>query len=124
MKKKLFVSGSRYFKGGKEMIRKELIVLKDKVGVLVGDCYGVDLLVQQICKEEGIECFVFHIGNRARNNVGFKTYKVVGNRYTDKDVMMSKICDGALVFWNGISKGSKANIDRVTAMRKPVKVIK
>ena len=124
MKKRLFVSGSRVYDGGDtRMIRHELVALKDKVGVLVGDCYGVDLAVQQICKEEGIECFVFHIGNRPRNNVGFKAYKVPGSRYVDKDVMMSKLCDGALVFWNGTSRGSKANIDRIEAMGKPVKVV-
>lgn len=123
MKKRLFVSGSRYWNGNKHRIKQELMALKDRVGVLVGDCYGVDLAVQQVCKEEGIECFVFHIGNAPRNNMGFKAFKVPGSSYTDKDIMMSKLCDEALVFWNGTSKGSKANIDRVEAMGKPVKVV-
>lgn len=52
MKKRLFVSGSRFYNGGKEMIRKELIVLKDSVGVLVGDCYGVDLFFISVIDQE------------------------------------------------------------------------
>lgn len=120
MNKKVFVSGSRYY-NNKEIIKKELLKYKNDL-IIVGDCYGVDYEVMKVCKELNIKCVIFYIGN-CRNNVGFKSIKVKGYNYIDKDIMMSKLCDEGLVFWNGNSKGSKNNIDRLKRMNKEVKII-
>lgn len=118
---RLFVSGSRNWKKGNEIIREKLLEYRDCV-VLVGDCYGVDYEVMKICKELNIRCYVFFV-NKIRNNVGFKCCKVEGYRFVDKDIKMSEMCDKGLVFWDGVSKGSKNNIDRLKRMNKEVEII-
>lgn len=117
---KIFISGSRT--GTKFTKYKELALwLKEKGHtVLVGDCKGVDTKIQELCKEYDIKCIVYHIGYKPRNNAGFDTIQVPGNKYADKDVQMSKDCNAGIAIWNGVSKGTKNNIDRLKSMGKSV----
>lgn len=121
MKKKLFVSGSRDNNISIDIIKNKLLEYKDYI-ILVGDCYGVDSIVMKLCKELNIECEIYYV-NYCRNNVGFKSNKVEGYRFVDKDIKMSELCDKGLVFWNKISRGSKNNIDRLKRMNKEVEVV-
>jgi hypothetical protein len=114
---KVFVSGSR----GVSELPEEARASLDKVRelgftVLVGDCHGVDTLVQQHL--EGYrKVVVFHIGERPRNNNGFDTVQVGGSRQTDKDAAMAADADYGLAVWDGRSPGTKKNIERVKATK-------
>lgn len=82
--------------------------------VLVGDCSGIDKLVQEYLYNHNYQnVTVYHINNKPRNNMGFKTVKIQGRSYSVKDIAMSEIADYGLVIWDGKSKGTKANIDRI-----------
>lgn len=85
-----------------------------KFDVVVGDCSGVDKLIQEYLFNNNYQnVTIYHINNKPRNNVGFKTIKVKGRSYSAKDIAMSEIADYGLAIWDGKSKGTKANIDRI-----------
>jgi adenine-specific DNA-methyltransferase len=115
MTKIVFISGSRSVK---ELPQSALNSL-DKIielgfKVILGDCYGVDTLVQKYLKSKNYtKVTVYHIGNYPRFNLGFKTVKVDGIRQVDKDIEMSKKAHYGLAIWDGKSKGTLANIQRV-----------
>lgn len=136
-KEKVFISGSRGFtylpKDFKESI--EWLVELKSYEFLVGDCAGIDLLVQQLlysmhCKDVTVYCS----GNCPRNfngsvawrinRLGFPKPEVNGGGlvayYALKDIRMSRDCDKALVLWNGSSRATKNNIDRLKEMGKKV----
>lgn len=136
-KKKVFISGSREFNhipiDFREAI-KWLVELKS-YEFLVGDCAGTDLLVQRLlysmhCKDVTVYCS----GNCPRNFSGSIVWhrnclrhpkpEVNGRNlvayYALKDIQMSRDCDSALVLWNGSSKATKNNIDRLKEMGKKV----
>lgn len=56
---------------------------------------------------------VFHIGDRPRNNLGFDSVRVYGNKRTDKDAAMAAGADYGLAIWDGRSPGTAKNIARV-----------
>ncbi|MBL1208276.1 hypothetical protein [Geminocystis sp. GBBB08] len=82
--------------------------------IVVGDCSGIDTLVQKYLQSQHYQnVTVYHINNKPRNNVGFKTIKIQGRSYSAKDIAMAEIADYGLAIWNNKSKGTKANIDRI-----------
>lgn len=82
--------------------------------VVIGDCYGIDTLVQEYLKFKNYrKVTIYHIGNKPRNNLGFNTVKIRGNRYLDKDIAMSQVANYGLAIWDGKSKGTQANIKRI-----------
>lgn len=128
---KCFISGSASVFAitdeAKRMINK--LVYND-ITILVGDCKGADWLVQYYLKWLGYDnVLVCHTGIRARNNAGFNTkritkrYKSSANAYQHKDIWMSKKCDYGLVLWDGVSRGSKSNINRLESYGKHCKVV-
>lgn len=114
---KVFVSGSRGVRDLPEAAKASLDKIK-QLGftVLVGDCYGVDALVQAYLKDYG-EVVVFHIGREPRYNLGFDTVRVAGSRQADKDAAMAAAADYGLAIWDGKSPGTARNIGRVEATR-------
>lgn len=114
---KAFASGSR----GVSELPDEAKASLDKIRelgftVLVGECHGVDTLVQQHL--EGYrKVVVFHIGERPRNNHGFDTVQVSGSKQSDKDAAMAADADYGLAIWDGCSPGTRRNIERVTATK-------
>ena len=119
-KLKIFISGSRTGYSFDKFLELAKWLKKQHHEVLVGDCVGVDTQIQALCKAHKIPCKVYHIGKTPRNNLGFDTVRCVGTRYADKDVAMSIDCDLGIAIWNGRSKGTKANIDRLIALHKQV----
>lgn len=111
---KVFVSGSRSVKKLPIKCLKSLDrIIELGFEILVGDCYGVDSLVQDyLWEKEYQKVKVFHIG-RCRNNKGFASVKIEGDRYIDKDKAMQKQADYGLAIWDGKSRGTKNNIDTV-----------
>jgi len=123
---KIFFSGSRDVVTLPIDIEETLIetITRDEE-VLVGDCKGADSLIQKWFAERAYSrVTVFHIGNRPRNLYSslFKVIKISGNKYTDKDDFMISDCDKAIALWNGVSKGTKRNIDTVLSFNKKVLV--
>lgn len=54
-----------------------------KFDIVVGDCSGVDKLIQEYLYNHNYQnVTVYHINNKPRNNVGFKTMKIQGRSYS------------------------------------------
>ena len=120
--RQVFVSGSRSIHElGEDAEERLLDLVYQDVEILVGDCRGVDTLVQEYLIKQGYyNVVVYHIGDKPRNCLSedFKVKQIEGNRYTDKDKAMSFDCDSAIVMWDMQSRGSKANLDRLAEMEK------
>ncbi|RUS92287.1 hypothetical protein [Trichormus variabilis] len=85
--------------------------------VILGDAPGVDNLVQQYLKSQGYQNVtvyyaMFNGNGKPRNSNGFKTVGVYGN-YVDRDQQMCAIANYGLAIWDGKSRGTAANIQRV-----------
>lgn len=115
MAKTVFVSGSRSIKSLPfEALESIEAIIAQEFTVLVGDCYGVDTMVQEYLADRNYQnVIVCHIGNRPRNNRGFKAYQVQGTRQTDKDAYMGQTADYGLAIWDGVSPGTAKNVARV-----------
>ncbi len=112
---KVFVSGSRSVRALPQAAKTSLgNIINLGFTVCVGDCYGVDTLVQAYLASKGYQrVVVYHIGNTPRNNCGFKAVRVSGSRQTDKDAAMADAADYGLAIWDGRSPGTAKNIARV-----------
>ena len=85
----------------------------DGAEFLVGDCYGADLLFQKLLLWLNAKATVYHIGNGPRNNAGFPTRHVSGNRYTDKDNVMRAISDSIIYEPQGAGPGTMASVSKL-----------
>lgn len=111
----VFVSGSRSIKSLPFLaIRSLEIIIAEGFTVLVGDCFGVDTLLQEyLADRQYRDVIVCHIGDRPRNNCGFKTHQVAGARQSDKDSYMGQKANYGLAIWDGVSPGTAKNVARV-----------
>lgn len=110
---KVVISGSRSI----ERLPKEAIKSLDRImeqgfEVLIGDAPGVDYLCQKYLFSKGYEKVVVYHPFTCRNNVGFPTIKA-GQSYSDRDRIMCQEANFGLAIWDGISKGTLSNIQRV-----------
>lgn len=134
--KKVFISGSGNIKTFKpEVIQSLNKIMEQGMVILIGDCHGVDTMVQQYCETKGYhKVVVFHmpkLRNLMSNEFATCCIKPEPNvkhtprdYYALKDIAMSHACDYALAIWNGVSNGTKANIDRLKQLGKPTKVLR
>lgn len=115
MTKTVMISGSSSIQSlNPEVICSLRNIISLKFNIIIGDCYGVDTLVQRYLKNHNYtQVKVYHIGKKPRNNLGFETITVQGKRYSDKDKVMCEKADFGLAIWDGKSKGTKDNIQRV-----------
>ncbi len=116
---KVFISGPRSVRELPQAAKTSLDNIIDLgFTVCVGDCYGVDTLVQDYLASKGYQrVVVYHIGNTLRNNCGFRSQRVSGSRQTDKDTAMAAAADYGLAIWDGRSPGTQKNIARVAKTR-------
>ncbi len=112
---KVFVSGSRSVRELPQAARTSLNNITTLgFTICVGDCYGVDTLVQAYLAAKNYQrVVVFHIGERPRHNLGFRAVRVSGSRQTDKDAAMADAAYYGLAIWDGRSPGTQKNIARV-----------
>ncbi len=112
---KVFVSGSRSVRALPQAAKVALdTIIELGFTVIIGDCYGVDTLVQDYLASKGYQqVIVYHIGEEPRNNCGFGAQRVSGSRQTDKDAAMAEAADYGLTVWDGRSPGTAKNIARV-----------
>ena len=131
--KKVFISGSRSFKQLPHSFKEDIICLADskKCKFLVGDCDGVDSLVQKLLYDIHYkDVTVYASGSVPRNFYGSIYWekkllyypKIYDLRkyYEQKDIAMSIDCNTAIVLWDGKSRATKNNIDRIKSMGKEV----
>lgn len=133
-KTKVFVSGSSHIKElSDEMLNCLNELMARKVTILVGDCYGVDLLVQKYLRGLEYKDVVVYCSSMTprKGNCLFPTVRSLwelargktGAMFFEvKDDAMTKDCDEAVAFWNGVSHGVKCNIERCRKYGKPIRV--
>lgn len=111
----VFISGSRSVTAlPPDAIKALDQIIEDRATVLIGDATGVDTLVQQHLADRNYDLVtVHHIGDQPRNNLGFETVKVNGTRQTEKDSYMASRADSGLAIWDGQSRGTAQNIERL-----------
>ena len=118
----VMVSGSRSL----SQLPEEAVVSLEKIAdqgmrVLVGDAPGIDYEVQKYLASIGYpNVTIHHIGSgnppgSPRNIVdvfGDNTQIVPGS-YSNRDAYMARLADYGLAIWDGRSRGTRRNIDRV-----------
>ena len=131
---KLFISGTARFNNKlnvisesvKEYLREKI---KENVEILIGDCIGVDTLVQSFLFDENYNnVTIYASGKHVRNNIGGWRVKYIDAScaitkyefYSQKDKAMRNDCDIALALWDGKSKGTGENIKAIADMNKPI----
>ena len=129
---KIFIGGTRSIKHLDNLIQERLQTIYQKnFDVLVGDCYGVDSLVQDYYKKINYEkVHVYASAGKARNNVGGWPITDVevsaGSHgfgfYSQKDIKMANDADYGFMIWDGKSKGTYNNIVNLVNQDKAVLV--
>jgi hypothetical protein len=122
--KTIFISGSRSITtlNENEVTYLESLIAKG-YNFIVGDAAGVDTEVQKLLDKHIAKVCVYMSSWRNGMNFGeWPVVKVQGS-YTQRDRKMGDDCFGAVVIWDGSSKGSKGNVDYVTSLGKKVVVM-
>lgn len=127
---KVFIGGSKNINTLSDSTLRQIDVYRSEgYSFLIGDCYGVDLCVQRYfaeVKEDKIT--IYCSGDKPRNNVGEWDIIALHNTlngfasYRQKDIAMAQDCDCGYMIWDGVSKGTAANIFDLKHLNKPVKV--
>ena len=129
---KIFIAGAKSINSLDAFVQKKLSSIYQKnYDVIVGDCHGVDSLVQKFYANVGYKNIeVFASNGKARNNVGNWTVHNVPvpgsvrgfEFYKQKDVAMAKAADYGFMIWDGESKGTLNNMINLISRSKPVMV--
>ena len=129
---KIFIGGSKTLKELSPCMKTALDTVCGKgYEVLVGDCFGADRLVQKYLYERAYsKVKVYASGGRERCNEGGYPVVYVSAEgktgfefYRQKDIAMSIAADHALMFWDGVSKGTSCNIEDMMRQEKFTAVI-
>lgn len=129
---KVFIGGSIGIKSLDNTVTNELDkYMRSEYEILIGDAHGVDRLVQKhLFANTYKNVVIYASGGNVRNNIGgWQVEKIevpsgiTGKEfYAYKDTAMSADCDCGFMIWNGKSKGTLANIRRLSDMGKSVQV--
>lgn len=130
--KRVFLGGSRKVSHLNESVRSRLDeIVQRNMHVLIGDANGADKAMQRLLADWGYpDVVVYFVGGAPRNNVGgWPTRNVPvprGTRgfdfYSAKDRVMAEESECGLMLWDGESRGTLANVERLVASGKPVAV--
>lgn len=127
----VFIGGSRRVGRLSEVIREKLdSIIERGLRVVVGDANGSDRAVQSFLAEKGYQdVVVYCMGKACRNNVGkwpVRAIEGAGKRgfdyYALKDAEMARDADCGLMIWDGKSKGTLLNVQRLVEIGKSVVV--
>ena len=121
----VLISGSRHV-ATRTALPQEITVSLDRImalgfDIVIGDAPGIDSQVQWYLKHKSYQKVtvyyaVFGKHTKPRNNYGFPSIPINGS-YSQRDKAMCAIADYGLAIWNGHSKGTLANIQRVPKTR-------
>lgn len=127
---KIFIAGAKSIMCLDDYVVSKLHSIREKgYDVIVGDCTGVDSLVQEFFKSVHYpNVTVYASQGKARNNLGLWPVHAVpvpdGVKgfafYRQKDIAMAHDADCGFMIWDGNSKGTKANIQTMTQLGKKV----
>ena len=102
--------------------------------ILVGDCKGVDSMVQSYLNSKNYShVLVYCSGPTCRNLINpnwtvnhIQVQPGIKGRafYEQKDIAMSNDADYGFAIWDGVSVGTRRNIDRMIASKKYVKIFR
>ena len=116
----VFIGGSKTIKKlNTNVLLKLKEIIEKNHHIVVGDCPGVDTLVQQYLFDYGYEnVTIYASGETVRNNVGAWNVQHIPvedgvsgfDFYRKKDIAMSDVADYGLMIWAGKSKGTYHNI--------------
>ena len=130
--KAVFLGGSRKLSRLNEVIRRRLESIMDGgLWVYVGDADGADKALQRFFASHRYDrVLVYCVEGRYRNNVGHWPTKAVqppaGARgfdyYAAKDIQMASDASFGMMLWDGVSRGTLANIRNLLAHGKPVTI--
>ena len=126
---RIFISGSRAIQSIPDNVKEKIDeYIEAGATFYVGDAPGVDEMVQRYLNNKDCEnVVVYHSGRNIRKMVNkdwedkeISVKAGVSGRefYTAKDIAMTDDCTSGIVIWDGESKGSKANIDRLKSQKK------
>ncbi len=129
---KIFISGSAKINTLNDTVERILSkTVNSGHEILIGDCNGVDSLIQSYYAQHNYpKVSVYHVGSQPRNFcTSFTAIQVPTENeasayryYQRKDIRMTELADVGFVIWDGISKGTCANIDRMLKAHKAVAV--
>ena len=133
---KIFISGSKSISTLPELAKTFIDqFIENNDEILIGDCYGIDAVVQKYIESKRYSNITIYCsGVTLRNNfTSFaKIYSCAeaakdltgSNFHYVKDIQMAIDCDQALMIWDGKSKGTAENLQRIKEMGKPFAVIR
>lgn len=109
---KTVVAGSRDF-NDYDLLKKTLTGVTNITEVVSGTANGADKMGEMWGYESGLKVSTFPAD---WNNLGKRAGHV-------RNLEMAKYANQAVVFWDGVSPGSKNMIDNMKKLGKPVKVV-
>ena len=127
----VFIGGSRHLGRLNDAVRSRLNNIVDREHrVVIGDANGGDRAVQSHLASKGYRnVTVYCMDGGCRNNVGQWPVRVIeanGKRgfayFSMKDAAMARDADCGLMIWDGKSRGTFANMERLVDSGKPVVV--
>jgi hypothetical protein len=125
----VFIGGSRRIGRLNEVIRARLDNIVERgLQVVIGDANGSDRAVQAYLAQRGHrDVVVYCMGESCRNNLGrwnVQALEASGERgfdyYALKDAQMARNADCGFMIWDGKSKGTLLNVQRLLRAGKPV----
>lgn len=112
---KLVIAGSREFEDY-ELLKFTVNELRKKYDIkeiVSGRARGADTLGEVYAEEHNIKCKYYPAEwNKYGKSAGYR-----------RNVVMAEYADAVLVFWDGISRGTKHMIDIANNLHKPIKVV-
>ena len=113
---KVIVAGSRTFNNYTLMKNKLDFYLKNlkEVEIVSGTAYGADKLGEKYAKEHNLPVKQFPANwNLYGKSAGYK-----------RNEEMAKYADACVVFWDGVSRGTKLMIDLAKKYNIPLRIVK
>lgn len=133
---KIFISGSKSISMLPELAKTFIDqFIENGDEILIGDCYGVDAVVQKYLEAKGFSNVTVYCSGVTPRNIFTSFAKIhscteAAKGLTEsafhyvKDIQMAQDCDTALMIWDGKSKGTAENLKRIKEMGKPFVVIR
>ncbi|HEY0151443.1 MAG TPA: hypothetical protein VGB92_05560 [Longimicrobium sp.] len=129
---RVFLGGSRKVSRLNESIRARLgEIVRRNLQIVIGDANGADRAMQRQLAEWGYrDVVVYFVGSAPRNNEGGWPMQHVPTPpsvrgfdfYSVKDRAMAEAAECGLMLWDGVSRGTLANVETLASAGKPVAV--
>ena len=129
MAKKVFIGGSKNITKLDETVRQKLDeLISENAEILIGDCRGADAMVQYYLNGKGYERVrvyasdgVVRINHGNWPTVDVQSHGEKGYTYYQlKDIEMANDADEAFMIWDGKSRGTAFNIQKMKELGKNV----